>query len=111
MYVEFANIYNNNNYAGTAGQFYSWAKNNLVSGGNVYNSISASGVDQTEWSYGGGCMIGAAVRLYWRTGTGSYMTDARAVADRWKSTAHSAADGVLAISATVLEKRKFGDSF
>ena len=95
MYVEFANIYNNNNYAGTASDFYNWTKSHLVSGGAVYNSISASGVDTTEWSYGGGCAISAAVRLFWKTGNAAYINDARAVAGRWQSSAHSAGDGVL----------------
>jgi len=66
-----------------------------MSGGSVYNSVSASGVDQTEWSYGGGCAISAAVRFFWKTGNAAYINDARAVADRWKSSAHSAGDGVL----------------
>jgi uncharacterized protein YyaL (SSP411 family) len=70
-------------YLESAISAYDWTKQHLLTDNDLYaNSVRADGtVDQTQWIYNQGIMLGAAVLLHRVTEDNHYLTDAARLAD------------------------------
>jgi hypothetical protein len=71
-------------YLDWAQRAYDWTKRYLLSpqNGLYWNAMRADGaIDQSLWIYNQGVLIGASVQLYRATGSSSYLTEARRLAD------------------------------
>ncbi|MBC8081512.1 MAG: hypothetical protein H7X86_14290, partial [Gorillibacterium sp.] len=94
--VNMSTIMNDNTYLTKAQEIYTWAKSHLTDGnGKVYDAVRTDGTtDYGSSHYNQGTFIGAAVALYKKTGTVSYLNDAIAAAT-WTKNNLVESNGVL----------------
>jgi predicted alpha-1,6-mannanase (GH76 family) len=87
-------ILSDNSYLDKAKQIYAWAKSNLTDGaGTVYDDYESGELRTWQFTYNYGTFIGAAIAIYNRTHTASYLTDAINAAN--KSLTSVTTNGIL----------------